>query len=1350
MPADASILFDVVLADIRQEDIRRIQGQISRSFNQSINIETQAQGAENLNNNLNRINASAQETGKSVNQLNAIMDRYNQNMLKAEMASERATDKHRTLTSQISATNRAYGELNAYAARLRQNENQNQKEISETESQMRKLRLEIQRLQREQKELQQTAGLDPFGKHLGGIRTVVNPKTGEYLGLKESFTTLQGIGLRMQSLFAGQIGTLMMVGSAITVVRTGIRELVQTNVELENSQANLRTVMVSTYDDINKSMEMAGERARELSHVVPLAASKISESMYYLASGGLKDVEMLNQITGSLTLATGALVEHKLAAETVTTAYNVWSEEMLRGTEIADKFQITIARNQVTGEQLAESFKYMASTGKMVGYSLDEVLAIIGALGTLGIRGSMAGTSLNQALNQLAKKRGVLKNLGIEITDAEGRLKSFDEVIQEFHKHYGDVIDLAEQEELAKILNIRAARGIVPFIENVDVLRESLANMEDQLGAGTKAMLEQTYTLTSGWQLFKNVLAEIAYNIFPDIKDTLFRITDTFNKQFEEALKTPEGIGAFEKIIKEQLKGGEFEKYFEKNRQIEDHIKLIRQAGLETESLNEFTDKYYSKLLLIADKIFDIKSRIKPSKGALQQWLDISDFNARKQMMEDYARVLQDVREEMEKNLTLEMEMKKALEGWEPFKTKAPFAEPKITGFQELWESFEGYEKEVKIKGEFGAGLDEEKKALNKMILENEKARIDLQKKILENEIKSIATAEQSQIDSYNRILDVRLKQINFEKNEALRSIDEQINEMEEKLSEARKQIESQGLDISMAPEDSQFRNYEKQLEQLKIKRQNIEKDYNQEILTQRLDTEKKINDYHLNQQRNTLQVEQQLINSRYALQLAKIENNAQRELELKLKMYEELERAEIELANLSMDNLEQRLAIIKNKYEKMRLEARVSFEKTTIAEEPSFVGLWEKMFGKMTLGNFEKRRAEINEQIKQAQESMTGLSASAEYKLKLYGPDDQEYLKAKQQLDGFKKYIAELRSELESMETVATLPGFKFAELGFDDEQYAKAQQNLLEAQHRLDMLKLPETDYHKRLITQESYLKELYEIQKANIDQTVEDEQIKTEMIKALDKEFLANRLELYQQYNDQLNQSNRDYINAILSSGGTLSTENTQQKIIELMATKNALDVAMENFQGTPVYDEFILAIQKVNDELRTQIKLLGLIENGTIEATDKSFDWGKITSNLPHAYSLVSQSIKAMNSNLDETTAKMLDVGEGITNIIVGWGNPMMMAAGAFQVITTLLRKTDKDVKQISSSAYEVAQNAQTGVSANYGQAQNITVQMTNAIKMDFLIPDGLTPARQEQIANTLVDEIGDKLSARGFL
>jgi hypothetical protein len=766
--------------------------------------------------------------------------------------------------------------------------------------------------------------------------------------------------------------------------------------------------------------------------------------------------------------------------------------------------------------------------------------------------------------------------------------------------------------------------------------------------------------------------------------------------------------------------------------------------------LNEFTDKYYSKLLLIADKIFDIKSRIKPSKGALQQWLDIPDFNARKQMMEDYARVLQDVREEMEKNLTLEMEMKKALEGWEPFKTKAPFAEPKITGFQELWESFEGYEKEVKIKGEFGAGLDEEKKALNKMILENEKARIDLQKKILENEIKSIATAEQSQIDSYNRILDVRLKQINFEKNEALRSIDEQINEMEEKLSEARKQIESQGLDISMAPEDSQFRNYEKQLEQLKIKRQNIEKDYNQEILTQRLDTEKKINDYHLNQQRNTLQVEQQLINSRYALQLAKIENNAQRELELKLKMYEELERAEIELANLSMDNLEQRLAIIKNKYEKMRLEARVSFEKTTIAEEPSFVGLWEKMFGKMTLGNFEKRRAEINEQIKQAQESMTGLSASAEYKLKLYGPDDQEYLKAKQQLDGFKKYIAELRSELESMETVATLPGFKFAELGFDDEQYAKAQQNLLEAQHRLDMLKLPETDYHKRLITQESYLKELYEIQKANIDQTVEDEQIKTEMIKALDKEFLANRLELYQQYNDQLNQSNRDYINAILSSGGTLSTENTQQKIIELMATKNALDVAMENFQGTPVYDEFILAIQKVNDELRTQIKLLGLIENGTIEATDKSFDWGKITSNLPHAYSLVSQSIKAMNSNLDETTAKMLDVGEGITNIIVGWGNPMMMAAGAFQVITTLLRKTDKDVKQISSSAYEVAQNAQTGVSANYGQAQNITVQMTNAIKMDFLIPDGLTPARQEQIANTLVDEIGDKLSARGFL
>ena len=102
------------------------------------------------------------------------------------------------------------------------------------------------------------------------------------------------------------------------------------------------------------------------------------------------------------------------------------------------------------------------------------------------------------------------------------------------------------------------------------------------------------------------------------------------------------------------------------------------------------------------------------------------------------------------------------------------------------------------------------------------------------------------------------------------------------------------------------------------------------------------------------------------------------------------------------------------------------------------------------------------------------------------------------------------------------------------------------------------------------------------------------------------------------------------------------------------------------------------------------------------------------------------------------------------VALATGSPLMAVAGIFQTIEALTRKEAKSRKQISDSVYELKKSGQSGISSSYGQAQNITVNMSNAIKMDFLIPEGLTAARQEQIAEALVDEIQMKLSSRGYL
>jgi len=1168
--ADASILLDIVLADLKREDITRVQSQISQSFSRAVNLNVEGGGSGKLDEDMRRVEQSANKAGQSVSQLNNIIKRYNQNMLKAEVASERVEDQFKSYSKRINVTNRAYGELNAHSARLRQNENKNQKEINETETQMRQLRQEIQRLQKEQLKLRRTHGLDPFGKRSGGIRSgLISEKTGEILTLKQSFTTMEGIGLRLKSLISGQIGTLMLYSTAIMAVRSAVQAWVRVNVELENSQANLKTVTVSTYGDIDRSMAMAEERARELSHVVPLAAAKISESMYFLASGGLKDIEVMDQIAGSVILATSALIENKLAAETVTTAYNVWIDAALRGTEIADKFQITIARNQVTGEQLAESFKYVAATGKMIGYTLDEVLAITGALGTLGIRGSMAGTSLNQAFLKISKKQGILRNIGIEVVDSSGKLKKFINVIEEFRRHYGTTIDAMEQEELGKLLDIRAARGIIPFIENIDTLRESLENMGDAAGASMKAMLEQTYTTTSGWELLKNAIAEVAYKTFPDIKRGLWEITNMSAHMFKEALKTPEQLSGFMQMLEEGLTAEKPNAYMNKTSDLEKYIRLIQEAGIETKELTELIDSLTDKNLM-TKRLFPEISK----KFGIQTFRTLTD----EELRAAFEKLIK-MSSEFEKQLDLTIKIKKAMEGWKPFEAVAPFKVPEIMTFEDFYNSFQKRYKEAEEIDIFGVGFASELgEAYDKMMAANEKKELEIQKKIIENEARAIQATEDNKIASLERMLKVSLAQIELEKKAKLKIIDEEISSNKEKIETERKSIIEKGGKPEEAPETS-----------------------------------------------------------RYAA-LLRIDKAYQEERKLYIQGVDQ------EITEKTLENAR-----------------RINAEKLKAAREASLL-----------------RQRILRE----------------DYKLEM----------------------------------------------------------SLLKVRNNLELIMTPERNYEKSFMIRLKYLKESYNTEKEYINKSIDDKELRDRKIEILELQHQTNMLKLQKDYFERINKPNKDYISALVNTGGKVNLQEVQDEFLKLMATKNVLDIKMEEFRGTPVYQEFEVQIQEINAEMEVLKKIMGDVDAGIIGTEKSTKKWKAKLDDIPHAYSIISRSIQSMNDDMDESIRKILDMGEGIANMAVGLGtkNPIMAISGAVMLLESMFRKEKDDREQISKSAYEISKATQSGIRADYGQAQTINVQMSNAIKMDFLVPEGLTQGRQEQIAETLVDEMGRKLTDRGYL
>lgn len=84
---------------------------------------------------------------------------------------------------------------------------------------------------------------------------------------------------------------------------------------------------------------------------------------------------------------------------------------------------------------MGETFKYVAPAAGAMGYSIQDMAVSIGLMANAGIKGSQSGTALRSTITRLAKPTAesgaAMEDLGIEITNADGSMKSWAEVVDQ-------------------------------------------------------------------------------------------------------------------------------------------------------------------------------------------------------------------------------------------------------------------------------------------------------------------------------------------------------------------------------------------------------------------------------------------------------------------------------------------------------------------------------------------------------------------------------------------------------------------------------------------------------------------------------------------------------------------------------------------------------------------------------------------------------------------------------------------------------------------------------------------------------------------------------------------------------
>ena len=211
------------------------------------------------------------------------------------------------------------------------------------------------------------------------------------------------------------------------------------------------------------------QTARQLGASTSFSASEAGEGMKYLAMAGFKSNEVVAAMPGLLSMARAGATDLGLSsdiASDILSGFGLQAGEMNR---VADVLTKTFTTSNTTLETLGETMKYVAPVATKAGLGIEDMAAMAGLLGNVGIKGSESGTALRAMILRLAAPTGdaatALAEMGIEARDAEGNIRPMIDLLGEIAQESENMGSGEQLEMLKRIFGERPAASVAELMD---------------------------------------------------------------------------------------------------------------------------------------------------------------------------------------------------------------------------------------------------------------------------------------------------------------------------------------------------------------------------------------------------------------------------------------------------------------------------------------------------------------------------------------------------------------------------------------------------------------------------------------------------------------------------------------------------------------------------------------------------------------------------------------------------------------------------------------------------------------------------------------------------------------------
>lgn len=384
---------------------------------------------------------------------------------------------------------------------------------------------------------------------LDGVNQLKNSFSIATQEIKKASTGITGIvsnsAIQMKELANNSIVQAVGVGAVVA----GMTKAINVGIEFEDTflraTAKIKGGVKQGSEEFNK-LELL---VLELGAKTEFSTSEAAQGLDFWAKAGKTTNEIMQLLPKSLDMATASGLDLARASDIISDAIGIFNlnsadmNELSANTDrIMDVMSKTVTMTNTSMDELFETSKIAGGIFTTAGQSIETFNASVAILADNSMKGSVAGTNLRAIMAKLAspvaQAREVLDSLGVSISDEDGNMRDFADILDDLKnatKDFGNSQQLA----IFKVLAGQEAMNGLNFLvkEGGDKLRQYRTELEKSSGS-TKELADLFRTDTKAdWDNFTSAIEGLAITLFkylqPTIKVVLQGITsliDLFNE----------------------------------------------------------------------------------------------------------------------------------------------------------------------------------------------------------------------------------------------------------------------------------------------------------------------------------------------------------------------------------------------------------------------------------------------------------------------------------------------------------------------------------------------------------------------------------------------------------------------------------------------------------------------------------------------------------------------------------------------------------------------------------------------------------------------------------------------------